>query len=132
MRESPALRRAASAERGGGTYAATALLHQPVEKRDNAKARALLQQAIAADPRLGVLDQEETHWQDSTTPLERAIALKPNLAETHYRLSRAYSHLGRRDDAAKQIELQQRYAKEQKDSLDARLKEVTTFLTATP
>jgi tetratricopeptide (TPR) repeat protein len=121
------------------TYAATALLHQPADKRDNAKARALLQQAIAADPRLadayyqfGVLDQEETHWQDSTTPLEKAIALNPTLAEAHYRLARAYSHLGRRDEAAKEIELQQRYAKEQKDSLDARLKEVTTFLTATP
>jgi tetratricopeptide (TPR) repeat protein len=121
------------------TYAATALLHQPAEKRDNTKARALLRQAISVDPKLadayyqlGVLDQEETHWQESTTPLEKAIALQPTLAEAHYRLARAYSHLGRRDDAAKQIELQQRYAKEQKDSLDARLKEVTTFLTATP
>jgi tetratricopeptide (TPR) repeat protein len=120
-------------------YAATALLHQPAEKRDNTKARALLQQAISADPKLadayyqlGVLDQEETHWQDSTTPLEKALVLQPTLAEAHYRLARAYSHLGRRDDAAKQIELQQRYAKEQKDNLDARLKEVTTFLTATP
>jgi tetratricopeptide (TPR) repeat protein len=120
-------------------YAATTLLHQPAEKRDNTKARALLQQAIAANPelpdayyQLGVLDQEETHWQDSTTPLEKAIALKPTLAEAHYRLARAYSHLGRRDEAAKQIELQQRYAKEQKDSVDVRLKEVTTFLTATP
>jgi tetratricopeptide (TPR) repeat protein len=79
-----------------------------------------------------VLDQEETHWQDSTAPLEKAIALNPTLAEAHYRLARAYSHLGRREDAAKEIALQQRYAKEQKDSLDARLKEVTTFLTATP
>jgi tetratricopeptide (TPR) repeat protein len=121
------------------TYAAMALLHQPAEKRDNAKARSLLQQAIAADPRLpdayyqlGVLDQEETRWQDSTTPLEKAIALEPPLAEAHYRLARAYSHLGRRDDAARQIELQQRYAKEEKNSLDTRLKEVTTFLTATP
>jgi tetratricopeptide (TPR) repeat protein len=121
------------------TYAATALLHQPTEKRDNTKARALLRQAISVDPKLadayyqlGVLNQEETHWQESTTPLEKAIALQPTLAEAHYRLARAYSHLGRRDDAAKQIELQQRYAKEQKDSLDARLKEVTTFLTATP
>jgi tetratricopeptide (TPR) repeat protein len=121
------------------TYAATALLHQPAEKRDNTKARALLQHAISTDSKLadayyqlGVLDQEETHWQDSTTPLEKAIALNPTLAEAHYRLARAYSHLGRRDDATKQIELQQRYAKEQKDSLNARLKEVTTFLTATP
>jgi tetratricopeptide (TPR) repeat protein len=118
------------------TYAATALLHKPAQQRDDAKARALLQQAISANPKLadayyqlGVLDQEETKWQDSTTPLERAIALKPTLAEAHYRLARAYSHLGRREDAAKQIELQQRYAKQEKDSLDARLKEVTTFLT---
>jgi tetratricopeptide (TPR) repeat protein len=121
------------------TYAATALLHQPAEKRDNVKVRALLQQALSADPKLadayyqlGVLDQEETHWQDSTTPLEKAIAFQPALAEAHYRLARAYSHLGRREDAAKQIELQQRYAKQQKDGLNARLKEVTTFLTATP
>jgi tetratricopeptide (TPR) repeat protein len=121
------------------TYAATALLHQPAERRDNTKACALLRQAISVDPKLadayyqlGVLDQEETHWQDSTTPLEKAIALKPTLAEAHYRLARAYSHLGRRVDAAKQIELQQRYAKEQKESLDARLKEVTTFLTTAP
>jgi len=121
------------------TYAAAALLHQPTEKRDNTKARALLKQAISVDPKLadayyqlGVLDQEETHWQDSTAPLEKATALKPTLAEAHYRLARAYSHLGRRDDAAKQIELQQRYAKEQKDSVDSRLKEVTTFLTASP
>ncbi len=120
------------------TYAATALLHQPADKRDNAKARALLQQAIIANPRLaeahyqlGVLDQEEAHWQDSIAPLEKAIALNPALAEAHYRLARAYSHLGRREDAAKEIALQQRYAKEQKDSVDARLKEVTTFLTTT-
>jgi tetratricopeptide (TPR) repeat protein len=121
------------------TYAATALLHQPADKRDNAKAQALLEQATSADPsladtwyQLGVLNQEESHWQQSTAPLEKAIGLKPSLAEAHYRLARAYSHLGRRDDAAKEIALQQRYSKEQKDSVDTRLKEVTTFLTATP
>ena len=121
------------------TYAATALLHQPAERRDNARARALLQKAVAADPtlpdawyQLGVLDQEETQWQQSTTPLEKAISLNPAFAEAHYRLARAYSHLGRRDDASKEIELQQRYAKQQKDSLDARLKDVTTFLISTP
>jgi tetratricopeptide (TPR) repeat protein len=98
-----------------------------------------LEQAAAADPsladtyyQLGVLDQEETHWQDSTTPLKKAIALNPVFAEAHYRLARAYSHLGRREDAAREIALQQRYAKEQKDSVDARLKEVTTFLTSAP
>ncbi len=120
-------------------YAAASLLHRPAGERDDARARTLLQQALAADPRLadawyqlGVLEQEETHWQDSTAPLEKAIAIKPALAEAHYRLARAYSHLGRRDEAMQQIELQQRYAKEEKESLDARLKEVTTFLTPAP
>ena len=118
------------------TYAATALLHRPAQDRDNTKARALLQQAIAANPKLadayyqlGVLEQEEANWQQSTAPLEKAIALKPRLAEAHYRLARAYSHLGRREDAAKEIALQQRYAQEEKTNLDARLQEVTTFLT---
>lgn len=120
-------------------YAATALLHRPTGERDDTRARALLQQALAADPQLadawyqlGVLEQEETHWQESTAPLEKAIALKPRMAEAHYRLARAYSHLGRRDEAAQQIQLQQRYAKEEKESLDTRLKEVTTFLTTAP
>jgi tetratricopeptide (TPR) repeat protein len=118
------------------TYAATALLHQPADKRDNAKARRLLDQATAADPKLadawyqlGVLEQEQGQWQMSTGALEKAIAVKPTLAEAHYRLARAYSHLGRHDDAAKEIALQQRYSKEHKESVDARLKEVTTFLT---
>jgi tetratricopeptide (TPR) repeat protein len=121
------------------TYAATAMLHRPTGQRDDDSARALLQQAVAANPslaeayyQLGVLNQEQTRWQESTVPLEKAIALKPPLAEAHYRLARAYSHLGRREDAARQIELQQRYAKEEKESLDTRLKEVTTFLTADP
>ena len=77
-----------------------------------------------------MLEQEGAHWRDSAAPLEKAIALKPTLAEAHYRLARAYSHLGRREDAAKEIALQQRYSKEQTASVDARLKEVTTFLTA--
>lgn len=118
------------------TYTATMLLHQPADKRDNAKARALLEQATAADPKLadawyqlGVLDQEEGKWQQSTQPLEKAIGLKASLAEAHYRLARAYSHLGRHADAQKEIALQQRYSKEQQESVDARLKEVTTFLT---
>jgi tetratricopeptide (TPR) repeat protein len=120
------------------TYAATALLHQPADKRDNPKARALLERAVKVDPKLadgwyqlGVLEQEESHWQESTAPLTKAIALKPTLAEAHYRLARAYSHLGRHEDAAREIAVQQRYAKEQKESVDARLKEVTTFLTST-
>ena len=100
-------------------------------------ARNLLEHAIRVDPKLadayyqlGVLDQEEMEWDKSTMPLEKAIELRPYFAEAHYRLGRAYSHLGRHKEAAKEIELQQQYAKEQKAAIDARLKSVTTFLAA--
>ena len=118
-----------------GTYAAASLLHRSAEQRDNAEARTLLEHAIQVDPKLadayyqlGVLDQEEMKWDQSTMPLEKAIELRPYFAEAHYRLGRAYSHLGRRKEAAKEIELQQQYAKEQKAAIDARLRSVTIFL----
>ncbi len=117
------------------TYAAAHILNQPDADRNADLAAQLLNQAIAADPNLpeayyekGVLEQQRSDWQGSTVSLEKAVALRPEYAEAHYRLARAYSHLGQRDRAAKEIALQQQYTKKEKDSLDARLKEVTTFL----
>ncbi len=117
------------------TYAANAILREPADTRDLAKAEALLHTAIATDPQLaeaylslGILDQIRLQWQESATALERAIALRPTLPEAHYRLSRAYAHLGRRDEAQAEIALHQKYSKLAKDSLDARMQEVMRFI----
>lgn len=117
------------------TYAATALLHRPAGQQDTAKAEQFLQQAIAADPKLaeayfqfGVLDQMKLNWQASAAMLEKAIALRPTYPEAHYRLSRAYAHMGRRDDAQHEIALQQQYSQQEKDRLNTRMQEVVTFL----
>lgn len=117
------------------TYAANAILHEAEGKRDLPRAAALLQGAIAASPsypeaylRLGILEQEQMHWQESAVALEHAIALRPDLAEAHYRLSRAYAHLGRRDDAKREVALHQQYAQAAKDALDARMREVMRFV----
>jgi tetratricopeptide (TPR) repeat protein len=95
----------------------------------------LLQQALAEDPKLteayyqlGVLEQQRSHWKESAVVLEKAVELRPSYPEAHYRLSRAYSHLGMRDDAQKQMALQQQYAQQEKDHLNARMQEVVTFL----
>jgi Tfp pilus assembly protein PilF len=110
-------------------------LRRPAGQRDDAEARILLEHAIQVDPKLadayyqlGVLDQEEMERDQSTMPLEKAIELRPYFAEAHYRLGRAYSHLCRRKEAAKEIELQQQYAKAQKAAIDARLKKGYDFL----
>lgn len=117
------------------TYAAASILHRPAAEQDTAKAEQLLRQAIAADPKLteayyqlGVLEQQRSDWKESSLALEKAIALRPAYAEAHYRLSRAYAHLGMRDEAQKQMALQQQYSQQEKDHIDTRLQEVVTFL----
>jgi tetratricopeptide (TPR) repeat protein len=118
-------------------YAATSLLHQSSGEQDLARAEGLLQQAIRTDGRLpeayyqlGVLQQQRLQWKESAVKLERAVELRPAFAEAHYRLARAYSHLGQQELANKEIALQQQYSQQEKDETDARLKEVTTFLIA--
>ena len=117
------------------TYAATALLHRPAAQQDTAKAEAFLRQALAADPNLaeahfqmGVLDQMRLQWKESTASLEKAVALRPAFPEAHYRLSRAYAHLGQREDAQREIALQQKYREQEKDSLNTRMQEVVKFV----
>ena len=117
------------------TYAAIAILHAPQADQNLDKAASLLKEAIAADPkypeaylRMGVLEQTRLHWAESTPYLEQCVMLNPTGAEGHYRLSRAYAHLGRSQDAQAQIALHQRYSKQSKDSLDSRMQEVMRFI----
>ncbi len=117
------------------TYAAVSLLHQPAATQDKAEVKRLLDQAIAADPKAadayfqrGVLEQSQLQWKESVTSLERAIELRPTYPEAHYRLSRAYAHLGMREQAQQEIALQQKFSQDAKDSLNAHLQEVVTFL----
>jgi len=117
------------------TYAAVAILHASQANQNLDKAAGLLREAIAADPqyaeaylRMGVLEQMRLRWAESTPYLERCVVLNPAGAEAHYRLSRAYAHLGRNDEAQTQIALHQRYSKQSKESLDGRMQEVMRFI----
>ena len=118
-------------------YAASSILHQPEETRDLAKAQTLLDNSVNADPKLadawyerGVLQQTRNDWQGSAASLQHAITLRPAYPEAHYRLSRAYGHLGRRDDANAEVALQQKFAQQEKDEKNKHLQDVITFLTA--
>jgi len=111
------------------------ILRRPKEQQDLDRARHLLEQAIAADPKsagayfqMGVLEQQQEHWQESATMLEKAVAFRPEYAQAHYRLARAYAHIGKREQAEQQIALQQKYSQLDEENLSARTKEATTFL----
>lgn len=117
------------------TFAAVSLLHRPSAEQDKPEVKRLLDQAIAANPQLpeahfqlAVLDQSQQQWQESVAPLQRAIELRPTYPEAHYRLSRAYAHLGKKDEAQQEIALQQKYTQQAKDTVNAHLREVVTFL----
>jgi len=117
------------------TYAATSILHRPSTPQDLQVAQTLLQHAIAANPKLaearmemGVLLQTESKWAGSVAPLKTAVRLKPDLAQAHYRLARAYAHLGQHAQALQQIALDRQYSKKQQQGLDARMEEITTLV----
>lgn len=117
------------------TYAAIALLHAPGNSADLDKAETLLHAAITRNPdyaeaylRLGTVQQVRQQWAASASSLERAVALNPASAEAHYRLSRAYAHLGRREDAQTQNSLRQSCDDKAKASLNARMQEVVRFV----
>jgi len=117
------------------TYAATSILHQPADNGQLDVARHLLEAAIRANPSLpearygmGLLLQTESEWPQSIPELQAAIRLRPDYASAHYRLAMALSHTGQHDEARAEIALQQKYNQEEQAGVDARLKQVTTFL----
>ncbi|MEK6397802.1 MAG: tetratricopeptide repeat protein [Terriglobus sp.] len=118
------------------TYAATAILQHPSETRDTQAAEHFLQSALHTDPKLadawyqmGVLQQSRNQWEDSATSFEHAIALQPNFADAHYRLSRAYSRMGRRDEAVAEVNLEMKYRQETKDANSIRMQNIVRILT---
>lgn len=118
-----------------GTYAATQLLTETSNDAQRALGKKLLAQALAANPKspdaqylMGFTQQNGGDWRGSIPYLEKAIALKPNLAEAHYRLALAYWRSGRKQDAQREIDLQKKYAAQQREDLDHRLRQITTFV----
>jgi tetratricopeptide (TPR) repeat protein len=117
------------------TYAATGILHQPADNTHLAQARHLLETAITASPNLpeahsgvGVLLQTESQWSDSIPELRAAIRLRSTYASAHYRLALALAHTGHHEEANAEIALEQKYTQQEQAGVDARLKEVTSFL----
>ncbi|UWZ84566.1 tetratricopeptide repeat protein [Occallatibacter riparius] len=128
-----------SQDAAAATHAATFLLTNPDAGSSTDHAGRLLESAVKARPdlseaqyQLGVLKQNQSDWPGSVPYLERAVALKPNHAQAHYHLALAYWRTGRKADGQTQMELQKKYASAEKEDLDRRLKQITTFVVNLP
>jgi tetratricopeptide (TPR) repeat protein len=81
---------------------------------------------------MGMMMQHRNDWKGSIPYLERAVTLKPDYAQAHYRLALAYWRIGRKQDGEAQMKLQKRFAHQEQDDLDRRLREITTFVVDEP
>jgi tetratricopeptide (TPR) repeat protein len=122
------------ADARAATYAAGYLLTEIDNQQNVDLARQLLTRAVAADPKLpeaqfqmGVALQQSDDWKGSVAYLERAVRLKPDYAQAHYRLARAYWKVGRHQDGQVQMELQKKFARQEQDDLNRRLRQIATF-----
>jgi tetratricopeptide (TPR) repeat protein len=120
-------------------YAAKYIEKQPEARQGRAQVRALLDAALAADPKLaeaqcqmGTFLQDEGQWKESIPYLERAITLKPDYAIAHYHLSLAYWRSGRKPEAEAQMDMQKKYSRQQEDDLNRRLREIASFVVESP
>jgi len=116
------------------TYAASFLRAQNQDAENLSLTRRLLVRAIAADPNLpgaqfemGMALQNSQDWKGSIPYLERAVKLKPDFAQAHYRLARAYWKTGRTQDGQAQMDLQKKFARQELEDLDRRLRQITRF-----
>jgi tetratricopeptide (TPR) repeat protein len=122
------------ADAKAATYAASFLRAQNQDAESLNLTRKLLARAIAADPNLpeaqfemGVALQNSLDWKGRIPYLERAVKLKPDFAQAHYRLARAYWKIGRNQDGQAQMDLQKKFARQEQEDLDRRLKQIARF-----
>ena len=123
------------ADAEAATHAAT-FLRSANESTDSLSlAKKLLERAIASDPNLpeaqfemGAILQSKLDWKESVPYLERAVKLKPDYAQAHYRLARAYWKTGRTQEGQAQMDLQRKFALQEQEDLDQRLKQIARFV----
>jgi tetratricopeptide (TPR) repeat protein len=115
--------------------AAASLLGEADPESHRPLAGQLLQTALAADPKLpeaqfqmGAFLQDDGKWNESVPYLQKAIALKPDFAQAHYHLAQAYWRIGRKQEGQAEMEAQKKYSKQEKDDLQRRLGQITTFI----
>jgi tetratricopeptide (TPR) repeat protein len=117
------------------SYAAAFLVKQSDSEQQMPLIHSLLEAALAADPKLseaqfqmGVFLQDDGEWKESIPYLERAVDIKPEFTRAHYRLSLACWRSNRKQEAAKEMELEKKYSQKGEDDLNGRMREIESFV----
>lgn len=103
--------------------------------REISQAEALLKKAVSLDHacgeaylQLGILSFTRHDIDQAIAYYKDAIAGKPQLAESYYRLGVAYDRLGKREQARHQFQLHDEVVKKETKAVDARRRTIKQFL----
>ena len=81
-----------------------------------------------AHVQLGNLYADQHQYERSIPEYERALALNPNLPDTHYRLGTNYVHVGQKDKAQAEFEVYQKLRAQHMAEVDKERAEVQQFV----
>jgi tetratricopeptide (TPR) repeat protein len=101
----------------------------------SAQVEALLQKAVALDPKLGpaflqlgILYAQRGDYARAITAYQKAIEVSPDLEETHYRLAQAYRRTGEEAKAKEQLQLHEQLSKQSKEEAERQRGEIQQFV----
>jgi len=99
------------------------------------QAEALLQNAIATDPKLdeayvqlGVLYSARGNFPEAIGAYKKAIEVNPESGEAHYRLALAYKRLGQDEKSEQQLQLYKQADKSETAAIEQQRREIRQFL----
>ena len=99
------------------------------------QAEALLQKAVAADPKLddafvqlGVVYAAEGNSQQAISAYKKAIEVNPQSGEAHYRLALAYKRAGQEEKSEQELQLYKQADKTETAAIEQQRREIRQFL----
>ncbi|HKR26190.1 MAG TPA: tetratricopeptide repeat protein, partial [Acidobacteriaceae bacterium] len=116
-------------------YAMSLSKQPPANASADQQITALLQQAVASDPRcgeawlqLGNLQAQSGHYASAIPLYAKAADAKPQMSEAWYRLGLAYDRTGQRDKAQEAFAEHDRIEKEQAAAVEAQRRAIKQFV----
>lgn len=105
------------------------------ELNGTARVEALLEKAVAIDPKfgeaylqLGIVRAARGHFEDAIRDYEKAAEVAPQLGEAHYRLGLAYRRQGDESSAKREFEFYEQGQKMETAAIERQRREVRQFL----
>jgi tetratricopeptide (TPR) repeat protein len=115
-------------------YAVALAKHEPASE-SFAATESELKRAIEIDPQLGaaylelgILYSQRKHYPEAISAFQKAIEITPLPGEAHYRLAQLYSHMGKAENASKELELFKQISEQEQSEAEGERHRIQQFV----